>query len=54
MQFESNLIFLKEASVDVSVDLVSHAVDNVGNTILDKLGLLGFVNTVIEEIKELL
>lgn len=54
MQFESDLIFLEEASIDVSVDLVSHAVDDVVYTIFNKLGLLRFVNTVIEEIKELL
>ena len=53
-ELEGDLISFEETSIDVSVHLVGHAVNNVGNTVLNELGLGRLVNTIIEQIEELL
>ena len=53
-QFEHSLVSFEQTTVNVSVDLAGHPFDDVGDTIFDKLRLGRGVNTVIEQIEELL
>jgi len=53
-QLEGNLVSFEETSVNVSVDFLGESLDNVVNTVLDKLGLGRVRDGVVEESEELL
>lgn len=52
-QLECDLVSLEKSSVYVSIHLASQCLNDILNTVLDKLGLLRVGNGVVEEAKEL-
>jgi hypothetical protein len=53
-QFKCNLVTLKETSVDVPIHFVGKALSDIVDSVFDEVGFWRVINTIIEEIKELL
>jgi len=53
-EFEGNLISFEETSADIPVYLVGKALDNVVHSVLNEVRFGRVVNTVIEQVEELL